>query len=55
MSSSSSSTSHLNNTHKSQVLQYLKFFQSKREENGKEIEAVFEEQKDMRSDEQARH
>lgn len=49
MSSSSESTSHLNETHKSQVLSYLRFFQAKREENGKEIEAVFEEQKDMRS------
>lgn len=57
MSSSSSSTAaagtqHLNETHKSQVLQYLKFFQAKREENGKEIEAVFEEQKDMRYNQQ---
>lgn len=53
-SASAAATSHLNATHTSQVLAYLKFFQSKREENGKEIEAVFEEQKDMRSDEKGR-
>jgi myosin heavy subunit len=47
-SSSAAALSHLNDTHRSQVLQYLKFFQAKRDENAKEIEAVFEEQKDMR-------
>lgn len=47
-SSSSSATSHLNDTHKAQVLAYLRYFQIKREQNEKELEAVFEEQKDMR-------
>lgn len=44
-----SATSHLNDTHKAQVLAYLRFFQTKREQNAKELEAVFDEQKDMRS------
>lgn len=52
MSSSSSAqaaaTEHLNDTHRAQVLQYIKFFQAKRDENEKEVDAVFEEQKDMR-------
>ena len=48
--SSSSATEHLNQTHKAQVLAYLRFFQSKREEEAKEIDAVFEEQRDMRSE-----
>lgn len=47
--SSSSATEHLNQTHKAQVLAYLRYFQSKREEEAKEIDAVFEEQRDMRS------
>ena len=47
-SSSSAALSHLNDTHRAQVNAYLKFFEAKRNENGKEIEAVFEEQKDMR-------
>jgi hypothetical protein len=46
----SAATAHLSPTHTNQVLAYLRFFQAKKEENAKEIDAVFEEQKDMRSD-----
>jgi len=44
----SAATQHLSPTHTSQVLAYLRFFQSLRDEESKEIDAVFEEQKDMR-------
>jgi hypothetical protein len=47
-SAAAAATQHLSPTHTGQVLAYLRYFQSKRDENAKEIDAVFEEQKDMR-------
>jgi len=47
-SAAAAATEHLSPTHTSQVLAYLRFFNAKRDENAKEIEAVFDEQKDLR-------
>jgi len=48
MSSQMDVTSHLNSSHKQQLTNYLKFFQSKINEQAKEIEAAFEDSKEMR-------
>lgn len=45
---SSPATNHLSETHSTQIHEFLKFFQGKIEEQQKEVDAVFEEQKDMR-------